>query len=219
MMRAMTSLSSALLALALVPPGAPPQPLAHTYSIVARDSVTGEIGVAVQSHYFSVGTVVPWAEAGVGAVATQSLVRVDYGPDGLALMRGGFSARAGARLAAARRSAIPRSARWRWWTRAAMSPRTPAGSASPTPGTSPGAQYSVQANLMANPRVWPAMSARLRGARGDLAERLLAALDAAEAAGGDIRGRQSAALLIVRAHGSGKPWEDRLYDLRVEDHP
>ncbi len=214
----MTSFASALLAFALVAPGVAPQPLAHTFSIVARDSVTGEIGVAVQSHYFSVGPVVPWAEAGVGAVATQSLVLIDYGPNGLALMRQGLTARAA--LDSLLRADPNPDVRQVAMIDAHGNVATHTGKLCiPDAGHASGAQYSAQANLMANPRVWPAMSAAYEHARGDLADRLLAALDAAQAAGGDIRGRQSAALIVVRAQASGKPWEDRLFDLRVEDHP
>jgi uncharacterized Ntn-hydrolase superfamily protein len=121
----------------------------HTYSIVARDPGTGQLGVAVQSHWFSVGPIVPWAEAGVGAVATQAFVDPKYGPAGLALMRAGRSA-------------------------------------------------------------------------PDALKELLAkdsALDAAQAEGGDIRGRQSAALIVVTSQPTGEPWRDRLYDVRVDDHP
>ncbi len=189
-----------------------------TYSIVARDSVTGEMGVAVQSHYFSVGPIVPWAEAGVGAVATQSLVLVDYGPNGLALMRGGMSAPAA--LDSLKRAdpnpAVRQVAMVDAQGRVAA--HTGPGSI-PAAGHEVGAQFSVQANLMEKPSVWPAMARAYETAKGDLAERLLAALDAAEKEGGDIRGRQSAAILIVRGSSSGKPWVDRVMDLRVEDHP
>jgi uncharacterized Ntn-hydrolase superfamily protein len=193
-------------------------PLAHTFSIVARDSVTGELGVAVQSHYFSVGPVVPWAEAGVGAVATQSLVLVDYGPNGLDLMRGGLTARqaldsllqADAHHEGRQVAMVDAKGNVAAWTGPACIPDA---------GHHTGAQYSVQANLMANDRIWPAMATAYEHAQGDLAERLLQTLDAAQKAGGDIRGRQSAAILVVKAQSSGKPWADRLFDLRVEDSP
>jgi uncharacterized Ntn-hydrolase superfamily protein len=214
----MNPLVPALFALALATPGGAPQPLAHTFSIVARDSVTGEIGVAVQSHYFSVGPTVPWAEAGVGAVATQSLVRVEYGPEGLALMRAGLSAPQAldSLLRADPNAAVRQVAMID--ARGRVAAHTGAGCI-PDAGDIVGAQYSVQANLMADPGVWPAMSRAYERAKGDLADRLLAALDAAQAAGGDIRGRQSAAIVVVRAASTGKPWADRLFDLRVEDHP
>jgi uncharacterized Ntn-hydrolase superfamily protein len=208
----------AALALAVATHGAPPQPLAHTYSIVARDSVTGQLGVAVQSHYFSVGPVVPWAEAGVGAVATQSLVLVDYGPDGLALMRAGMDA--GQALDSLRRADPHPGGRQVAMVDARGNVATWTGPASiPDAGHRAGAQYSVQANLMANPTVWGAMADAYERARGDLAERLMQALEAGERAGGDIRGRQSAAILVVKGVASGKPWADKVVDLRVEDHP
>ncbi len=193
-------------------------PLAHTYSIVARDPRTGELGVAVQSHYFSVGPVVPWAEAGVGAVATQSLVLVDYGPQGLELMRKGFTAKQAldSLLAAdphheGRQVAmVDAHGGVAAWTGPACIPDA---------GDAQGEQFSCQANLMANATVWPAMKTVFEHAEGDLAERMMQALEAAERAGGDIRGRQSAAILVVKATGSGKPWNDVVVNLRVEDHP
>jgi len=193
-------------------------PLAHTYSIVARDPQTGELGVAVQSHYFSVGPVVPWAEAGVGAVATQSLVLVDYGPLGLDLMRKGLTARQAldSLLAAdphhdGRQVAMVDA---KGNVAAYTGPNC-----IPDAGDVQGDQFSCQANLMANPTIWPAMKQAFESAQGDLADRMLAALDAAEKAGGDIRGRQSAALVVVKAQGSGRPWNDYVVNLRVEDHP
>jgi uncharacterized Ntn-hydrolase superfamily protein len=188
----------------------------HTYSIVARDPRTGELGVAVQSHYFSVGPIVPWAEAGVGAVATQSLVLVDYGPQGLELMRAGLSAQAAldSLLRADTNPGVRQVAMVdaRGTVAAHTGPRC-----IPDAGHLVGDQYSVQANLMANAKVWPAMRDAYEKTEGDLAERMMAALEAAEKAGGDIRGKQSAALLIVRAQSTGKPWMDRIFDLRVED--
>jgi uncharacterized Ntn-hydrolase superfamily protein len=191
-------------------------PLVHTYSIVARDPATGEMGVAVQSHYFSVGPVVPWAEAGVGAVATQSLVLVDYGPMGLDLMRKGVSAPEALKQLLAADSArdgrqvamIDAEGRVDAWT----GPKC-----IPAAGMHVGKNYSVQANLMSNDHVWPAMAAAFEKAQGDLPERMMQALEAGEKAGGDIRGRQSAAMLIVKAKSSGKPWNDKVIDLRVED--
>jgi uncharacterized Ntn-hydrolase superfamily protein len=195
-------------------------PLAHTYSIVARDPKTGELGVAVQSHWFSVGSIVTWAEAGVGAVATQSFVDPAYGPRALELLKRGVPAPdALAQLVAAdaqrdvRQVAIVDA-------QGRVAAHTGA-KAIAAAGQHVGAQFSVQANLMANAKVWPAMAAAYERATGDLADRLLAALDAAEAVGGDIRGRQSAAILIVKPTSSGKPWAgaDRLFDLRVDDQP
>ncbi|HEY2954832.1 MAG TPA: DUF1028 domain-containing protein [Candidatus Eisenbacteria bacterium] len=197
-------------------PGAPPAPLAHTYSIVARDPATGEMGVAVQSHYFSVGPIVPWAEAGVGAVATQSLVLVDYGPRGLDLMRQGLTAQQA--LDSLIRADTNPDVRQVAMVDAKGNVATHTGkSCIPDAGHQAGNQYSCQANLMANPSVWPAMAAAFERAQGDLAERMLQALEAAQKAGGDIRGKQSAAIVIVKAQSSGKPWADRVMDLRVED--
>lgn len=201
-------------------PCAPPlgAPLAHTFSIVARDPQTGELGAAVQSHYFSVGPVVPWVEAGVGAVCTQSLVLVDYGPNGLDLMRSGMSARQA--LDSLLRADAHNEGRQVAMVDAKGGVAAYTGRACiPDAGHHSGAQYSVQANLMANDRIWSAMAKAYESAPGDLAERLLAALDAAQQAGGDIRGRQSAAIVVVKARSSGKPWADRLFDLRVEDSP
>lgn len=201
-------------------PCAPPlvAPLAHTFSIVARDPQTGELGAAVQSHYFSVGPVVPWVEAGVGAVCTQSLVLVDYGPNGLDLMRSGMSAQQA--LDSLLRADAHNEGRQVAMVDAKGGVAAYTGRACiPDAGHHSGAQYSVQANLMANDRIWSAMAKAYESAPGDLAERLLAALDAAQQAGGDIRGRQSAAIVVVKARSSGKPWADRLFDLRVEDSP
>jgi uncharacterized Ntn-hydrolase superfamily protein len=189
-----------------------------TYSIVARDSATGELGVAVQSHWFSVGSVVPWAEAGVGAVATQSFVDPSYGPLGLALMRAGRSAPES--LQALLAGDPGRDVRQVGMVDAAGKVATHTGRLDiPEAGGLAGEGYVVQANLMEKATVWPAMARAFERAKGDLAERLLAALDAAETEGGDIRGRQSAALLVVKAKGSGRPWADRIFELRVEDHP
>ena len=195
-------------------------PLVHTYSIVARDPATGEMGVAVQSHWFSVGSIVTWAEAGVGAVATQSLVDPAYGPRGLELMRQGVPApKALAQLVAADAGRNGRQVAMVDASGAVDAYTGP--NAIAAAGHHVGAQYSTQANMMGKPTIWPAMAKAFEAATGSLADRLLAALEAAEREGGDIRGRQSAALLIVKAKGSGKPWVggDRVFDLRVDDHP
>jgi uncharacterized Ntn-hydrolase superfamily protein len=190
----------------------------HTYSIVARDPSTGELGVAVQSHWFSVGSVVPFAEAGVGAVATQSFVDSSYGPLGLALMKAGRTAPEA--LAALLAGDSGRDVRQVGMVDAKGNVATHTGRLDiPAAGGQAGHQYVVQANLMERPTVWPAMARAFESAKGHLADRLLAALDAAETEGGDIRGRQSAALLVVKGTSSGRPWADRVYDLRVEDHP
>ena len=189
-----------------------------TYSIVARDSVSGQLGVAVQSHWFSVGPIVPWARPGVGAVATQSLVDPAYGPLGLELMAMGKTAQASltALLAGDDDAAVRQVA----MVDAAGNVAVHTGErAIVAAGHQTGAQYSVQANLMDRDSVWPAMAHAYENAEGDLAERLLAALEVAEAEGGDLRGRQSAAILVVSAEDTGRPWIDCLFDLRVEDHP
>jgi uncharacterized Ntn-hydrolase superfamily protein len=195
-----------------------PSRLAHTFSIVARDPASGEMGVAVQSHWFSVGSVVAWAEAGVGAVATQSWVEPSYGLLGLHLMRAGKSASEalGALLTADEGQDLRQVAMVDAHGRVAV--RT-GGRCIAEAGHESGEGFSTQANMMAGPEVWPAMARAYREATGDLPERLLAALEAGQAAGGDIRGRQSAAILIVRATSTGRPWEDTTMDLRVEDHP
>lgn len=191
-----------------------------TYSIVARDPNTGEMGVAVQSHWFSVGPIVPWAKAGVGAVATQSLVDPSYGPLGLELMRTGRSATAALKslLAGDEGRAVRQVA----MIDAAGRVATHTGDrciAAAGHVTDEENQFSVQANLMLGEEVWPAMAKAYRKTTGDLADRMLAALEAAQNVGGDIRGKQSAAILIVAAESTGKPWVDRKFDLRIEDHP
>jgi uncharacterized Ntn-hydrolase superfamily protein len=220
-MRAFTVLSAVLLvspaAVAAQDGVASLRPVA-TYSIVARDSSTGEIGVAVQSHWFSVGSLVTWAEAGVGAVATQSFVDPRYGPLGLELMRLGRSAPEALRalVSSDADSSVRQVAMVDAQGRVAAFTGSRAIRAA---GQHVGAQYSVQANLMEKATVWPAMARAFESARGDLAERLLAALEAAEREGGDIRGRQSAAILVVGPTNTVRPWSDRRFDLRVEDHP
>ncbi len=219
------SLRSALFAglalLLLVPAQAqqrlsPTRPVA-TYSIVARDSTTGQLGVAVQSHWFSVGAIVPWAEPGVGAVATQSFVDPRYGPLGLELMAQG-------RTASEALDALVSTDGGRAVRQVAMvdaegrvAAHTGA-NAVEAAGHYTGAQFAAQANMMKRATVWDAMAEAYESADGDLADRLIAALEAAQSEGGDIRGQQSAALLVVRAEPTGHPWSDRLFDLRVEDH-
>jgi uncharacterized Ntn-hydrolase superfamily protein len=188
-----------------------------TYSIVARDPATGDLGVAVQSHWFSVGSVVAWAEAGVGAVATQSFVETSYGPLGLEAMRGGKPAPAALKELVAK-DAHP-EVRQVAFVDASGRVATHTGSGCiPEAGHRTGEGYSVQANLMLTDEVPDAMAAAFEASPGPLAERLVAALRAAQYAGGDIRGKQSAALLVVRAESSKQPWTDRLIDLRIEDH-
>lgn len=189
-----------------------------TYSIIARDPDSGEIGVAVQSCYFSVGAVVPWAEAGVGAVATQSFVDPAYGPLGLALMRRGKSAPDALRVLVAHdpEAAYRQVAMIDTAGRVAVHTGEHCLEAA---GHRMGEHVAAQANLMARETVWAAMIEAFSRAEGDLATRFVAALEAAEREGGDRRGKQSAAMLIVRAQPTGQLWLDRVVDLRVEDHP
>jgi len=190
----------------------------HTFSIVARDPSTSELGVAVQSHWFSVGPIVAWAEAGVGAVATQSFVDPSYGKLGLDLMRAGKSAPDALKSLTAGdegrdvRQVAMIDAQGRVDARTGKNDIQAAGHII-------GKNYSVQANLMLSEKVWPAMSAAFENAKGDLAERMLVALEAAQAAGGDIRGKQSAALVVVTGKPTGQAWKDRVFDLRVDDSP
>ncbi len=190
---------------------------AHTYSIVAVDKNRGEIGAAVQSHWFSVGSTVPWAEAGVGAVATQSFVNPSFGPQGVELLKQGLSPeQVVGRLVASdagremrQLAVIDRHGRAFAFTGRRCVPEA---------GHRIGEGYSVQANLMENAEVWPAMAQAFEQTAGLLAERMIEALAAAQACGGDLRGKQSAALLIVRGESSGEIWKDRVVDLRIEDH-
>lgn len=189
----------------------------HTYSIVARDSVTGQLGVAVQSHWFSVGSLVTWAEAGVGAIATQSFIDPSYGPFGLTLMRAGKSAQEALKgLIAA--DAHPEVRQVAFVDAKGNIAVHTGEKAIEAAGHITGSGFSVQANLMEKSTVPAAMARAYTSSKGDLAERLLAALEAAQAEGGDIRGAQSAAILIVNGTATGRPWADKLFDLRVEDH-
>ncbi len=193
-------------------------PFAHTFSIVARDPQTGEMGVAVQSHWFSVGTIVTWAEAGVGAIATQSFVNASFGPRGLEMLKKGMTAQQAVDSLLAsdegrefRQLAIIDS-------KGNVASFTGKKCVQPA-GNIVGDNFSCQANLMINDKVWPAMSEAFKKSTGPLAERMMAALEAGQKAGGDIRGKQSAAMLVVRGKSTGKVWEDRLIDLRVDDSP
>lgn len=200
-----------------IPRESPIRPVS-TYSIVARDPDTGEMGVAVQSHWFSVGALVPWARAGVGAVATQSMVEVTYGPNGLDMMAEGHDA------VSVLSTLLEQDPRQDIRQVAMVDARGTAvahtgANCIPEAGHKVGQGYSVQANLMGPSTVPKAMAKAFEKTRGPLAERLIAALAAAEREGGDIRGRQSAAILVVRAESTGESWNDKLVDLRVEDHP
>ncbi len=192
--------------------------LAHTFSIVARDPATGEMAVGVQSHWFSVGTAVCWGEAGVGVVATQSFVNKSFGPRGLALMQAGNTAPAAlAELLAADDGREVRQVAM-LDTQGNVQAYT-GKNCIDYAGHKVGSNYSVQSNMMLGDKVNAAMARAYEGAEGKpLAERVLLALQAAQAAGGDVRGRQSAAILVVAGKNSGKPWADRLIDLRVDDH-
>lgn len=190
-----------------------------TYSIVARDPATGELGVAVQSAYFTVGPVVPWAEAGVGAVATQSVVNIAFGPLGLDLMRAGVAPELAIKAVLAG-DAEPEGRQVAMVSAGGLAAAHTGLRAIPAAGHHIGDGYSCQANLMENDTVWDAMAAAYEASAGQpLAARLIEALRAAEREGGDIRGRQSAALLVVTGQPTGRVWDDRLIDLRVEDHP
>jgi len=195
-----------------------PQRPVHTFSIVAIDKRTGDMGVAVQSHWFSVGSIVAWAEAGVGAVATQSFVEPSYGPLGLELMKAGKNAgeALAALLKADRNEDVRQVAMVDARGRVAAHTGT---NCIAEAGNSIGDGYSCQANMMLKASVWPAMAKAFEAAGGELVDRLLASLEAAQKEGGDIRGKQSAAVVVVRAKGSGFWWKDRIYDLRVEDSP
>lgn len=186
-----------------------------TYSIVARDPASGELGVAVQSHWFSVGPIVPWAAPGVGAVATQANVEPAYGPRALALLHDGLGAREALdQLVAEDPGAAGRQVAV---VDAGGGVAVHTGEACIAfAGHATGEGVSCQANIMATERVWPAMLEAFSAADGALTTRLLAALDAAESAGGDLRGRQSAAILVVPAEGES--WHT-VVSLRVEDHP
>ena len=188
-----------------------------TFSIVAYDSVTQELGVAVQSKYFSVGTDVPWAEAGVGAVATQARVDPSFGLKALGLLRGGLRAADVLRALAATDSV--------WDSRQLGIVDARGGVANWTgskcldwAGGEAGVDFVCQGNILAGPAVVSGMAKAYREGKGEMAERLLAALDAAQAAGGDKRGMQSAALLVVRPSAARPQFTQRYIDLRVEDH-
>lgn len=194
-------------------------PLAHTYSIVARDPETGEMGVAVQSHWFSVGSIVSWAEAGVGAIATQSFVNVSFGPSGLELLKEGKTAQEVSKILIDADEG--RDVRQLAIIDAKGNVAAYTGKKCiPDAGHIIGANFSVQANMMLNDKIWSAMEQAFQSSKGKhLAERMITALEAAQQSGGDIRGKQSAAILVVKGEATGKVWEDRLIDLRVEDHP
>lgn len=193
------------------------EPFTHTFSIVARDSVTGEMGVAVQSHWFSVGSVVTYGKAGVGVVATQSLVNPSYGPKGLALMAQGLSPQQALNV-------LLENDEGEMYRQVAFLNKK-GDNATHTgnlciaeAGHRQGKNFSVQANMMLNNTVWDAMATAFETTTGSLSERMLVALKAAQEVKGDIRGKQSAAILIVKGKDTGNSWEDTIMDLRVEDN-
>ena len=197
-----------------------PQLLRHpygTYSIVAVDPDTHEFGVAIQSHYFSVGSLAPSAAAGVGVSVIQSFPKIAYGSAGMDLMRDGLSAP----QALARFLANDRAPAYRQVAMIDVQCRVAVHSGSccvAEAGHRQGKYYACQATMMRNDTVWGAMAEAYEGCRGELADRLMAALCAAEDAGGDLRGCQSAALIVVSGSPAGSSLEDRVFDLRVEDH-
>lgn len=189
-----------------------------TFSIVARDEQTSQLGVAVQTHWFAVGAICPWIEAGIGAVATQSMVEVSYGPKSLELLRAGKSAQEAldALIAEDKGQRLRQVAVVDALGRIAVHTGDRCIQAA---GHRAGKGFSVQANMMKNDSVWPAMEKAFLSAKGELASRMLAALNAAQGAGGDIRGKQSAAMLVAEGEKSGEPWRHVLVNLRVDDHP
>jgi len=193
-------------------------PRASTYSIVARDPQTGEIGVAVQSHWFNVGPVVAWGEAGVGVIATQSFVNTSFGLRGLDLLKKGMSPQE----VVDELIASDEGADFRQVAVLDVTGRTASYTGSKCIGYASNLaeeNVSVQANLMLSDRVVPEMLESFKKSPGPLAERMLAALEAAQDAGGDIRGMQSASLILFKGMSTGKPWEEKVIDLRVEDNP
>ncbi len=209
-------IAALVLPFAGAPADAAPLRVAHTYSILARDPETGEIGGAVQSHWFGVSDVL-WVEPGVGAIATQSLVDFTYGPAGLELLRLGRSAGDALRGLLAADSAPELRQVAILDGDGGIAVHTGA-RCIPESGHVSGENYTVQANLMLKKTVPEAMARAFESTAGDLAERLMAALEAAQAEGGDIRGQQSAALLVAGPEDTGRPWADFTFDLRVDDH-
>jgi uncharacterized Ntn-hydrolase superfamily protein len=188
-----------------------------TFSIVAFDPVNGDLGIAVASKFPCVGAVVPWAKAGVGAVATQAWANTDFGPDGLRLMAGGMPA--GPALDAVLEGDDGRDERQVGFVDAAGEAATFTGSGCVEwAGGVSGEHFAAQGNILAGAGVVDAMARAFGSADGELCDRLLAALMAGDAAGGDRRGRQSSALLVVRDRGGYEGRNDRYIDLRVDDH-
>jgi len=192
-----------------------------TYSIAARDPETGRLGIAVQSHYLGVGPVVPWLEPGVGAIATQAQVDVSYGPIGLELLRNGRKAEQV--VAALIASDLTPQIRQVGVVDAEGGAAAFTGTETiPAAGHLVRDGFTVQGNLLERDTCWPAMATAYEAALGEglpFSERLLRALEAAEREGGDVRGRQSAAITIVESTLQPTPWKGRLLDARVDDHP
>jgi len=201
----------------LLPDRAIKAPLAHTYSIIARDEESGEMGAGVQSHWFSVGKVVPWALAGVGVVVTQSFTNPAFGPLGLEMLGRGVSPKE-----TVERLITEDDGRdYRQLAVIDVQGNAHAytgGKCTAEAGHLCGKNFSVQANMMLRDTVWEAMASAFRSSEGPLAERIVKAMEAAEAEGGDARGRQSAALVVVKGRSTGQVWKDRLVDIRVDDH-
>lgn len=193
-------------------------PIIATFSIVARDPRNGDLGVAVQSKFLAVGSVVSWARADAGAIATQALANISYGPDGLALLASGLAA--GEALQRLLADDPDREQRQVGLVDQQGCAAAHTGSACfDWAGHEIGNGFACQGNILAGPEVVQAMAGRFRETTGELAERLVSALAAGQSAGGDRRGRQSAALYVARAGGSYGGRLDRYIDLRVDDHP
>ena len=216
-LRGQLAIAFAILTCTLPPASARAASGPSTFSIVAWDSLTGEIGVAVQSKYVSVGSVVPWAEAGVGAVATQAQVNASYGPKAIAMMRAGMSPSEVLRALESvdtlwnvrQLGIVDARGRVANWTGSKCNDWA---------GGQTGVDFACQGNILAGPAVVSKMAQAFRDTRGELGERLIAALEGAQSAGGDKRGQQSAALIVVRPSASHPEYAHRYVDLRVEDH-
>jgi uncharacterized Ntn-hydrolase superfamily protein len=191
--------------------------LVTTYSIVAKDPKTGNLGVAVQSNWFAVGSLVSWAEAGVGAIATQSFINTSFGPEGLKLMKQGKSAKEALDILISKDEGRD----FRQLAIIDINGNTAVYTGKKcieAAGDHNEKNFSVQANMMKKASVWPVMAKKYKEAEGEFADRLMQTLEAAQNQGGDIRGKQSAAILIVKAKATGKPWEDTVLKLQVDDH-
>lgn len=194
------------------------EPFAHTFSIVARDPITGETAVGVQSHWFSVGTSVSWAEAGVGAVATQSFTNKSFGIRGLKLLKEGKTAQQALDILLSDDPGIDVRQVAIVDNKGNVAVHTGKGCVQ-FAGDIKGEQYSVQSNMMLTDKVPAAMSKAFEASKGEpLAQRVMSALNAAQAVGGDIRGKQSAAILVVPAVSKNELWNERTVDLRVDDN-